>query len=76
MLPHWKHLTIGQRRTIASMLAHSRELREIAGTLGMDPASVSKEIRRNRTQLTQGANAKESRAFQIILLCKFRQSGL
>lgn len=63
MLPHWKHLTIGQRRTIASMLAHSRELKEIAEALGMNPTPVSKEIRRNRTQLTQGGECQRIPSF-------------
>ena len=47
MLPHWKHLLLGQRKSIANMLAQGWRLKNIASVIGMDPTSISKEIERN-----------------------------
>jgi len=55
MLPHWKHFTLEQRVEIAHGLAHGESLKSIAGRIGMDPTSVSKEIKRNRTQTSPGS---------------------
>ena len=55
MLPHWKHLTLEQRVEIAHGLAHDEPLGSIAERIGMDPTSVSKEIKRNRTQTFPGS---------------------
>ena len=54
MLPHWKHLLLGQRKSIANMLAQGWSLKKIASVIGMDPTSISKEIERNRTMVTSG----------------------
>ena len=45
MLPHWKHLTLEQRVEIAHGLAHDEPLGSIAERIGVDPTSVSKEIK-------------------------------
>ncbi|MCR5079568.1 MAG: helix-turn-helix domain-containing protein [Bacilli bacterium] len=50
MLPHWKHFDLAQRCEIANGLSHGESLRAIAERIGMDPTSVSKEIKRNRTK--------------------------
>lgn len=55
MLTHWKHLTLEQRVEIAHGLAHGEPLKSIAERIGLDPTSVSREIRRNRVQKTDGA---------------------
>ena len=55
MLPHWKHLTLEQRVEIAHGLAHDEPLGSIAERIGLDPTSVSKEIKRNRTQTSPGS---------------------
>lgn len=55
MITHWKHLTLEQRMEIAHGLAHEEPLKSIAERIGMDPTSVSREIRRNRIQVTQGS---------------------
>ena len=55
MVTHWKHLTFEQRVEIAHGLAQNEPLRSIAERISMDPTSVSKEIRRNRSQETDGA---------------------
>jgi len=55
MVTHWKHLTFEQRVEIAHGLAQNEPLKSIAERISMDPTSVSKEIRRNRSQETDGA---------------------
>lgn len=55
MISHWKHFTLEQRVEIAHGLSQGEPLKSIAQRIGMDPTSVSKEIRRNRTQETDGA---------------------
>ena len=69
MLPHWKHLTLEQRVEIAHGLAHGEPLKSIAERIGLDPTSVSKEIRRNRTQET------DDPAFRKPLLDRFLLKG-
>lgn len=44
MIPHWKHFTFEQRKTIANMVARKYKLKDIAVALGVDPTSVSKEV--------------------------------
>lgn len=43
-----KHLTLISRRVIGNGLGQSRKLIEIANLLGVDPTTISKEIKRNR----------------------------
>lgn len=45
----WKHITFEQRKIITSQLTKGAKLYEIAEILDLDPTSVSKEIKRNRT---------------------------
>lgn len=52
----WKHLTIEQRKVISNGISHNYKLREIAETLGFDPTSISKEVKRNRESTTIGTN--------------------
>ena len=52
----WKHLTIEQRKVISNGISHNYKLREIAETLGFDPTSISKEVKRNREATTIGIN--------------------
>jgi len=52
----WKHLTIEQRKVISNGISHNYKLREIAETLGFDPTSISKEVKRNREISTIGIN--------------------
>lgn len=46
----WQHLDFGQRKTIANMVAQGKAASEIAQALGVDPATVSREVLRNRTR--------------------------
>ena len=48
----FKHFTFEDRKIIPSCLAKDFRCIEIADTLGCDPASVSKEIKRNRIDST------------------------
>lgn len=52
----WKHLTFEQRKVIANGISRRYKLREIAETLGFDPTSISKEVKRNRESITIGTN--------------------
>lgn len=49
----FKHFTFEDRKIIASCLAKEFRCIEIADTLGCDPTSVSKEIKRNRLDSTR-----------------------
>ena len=59
----WKHLTFEQRKVIANGISHNYKLKDIAETLGFDPTSISKEVKRNRDTITIGKN------------CVFNSSG-
>ena len=52
----WKHLTFEQRKVISNGISHKYKLKEIAEALGYDPTSISKEVKRNREQITIGKN--------------------
>ena len=52
----WKHLTLEQRKAISNGIIHNYKLKEIAQTLGYDPTSISKEVKRNRESITIGSN--------------------
>ena len=66
MLPHWKHLLLGQRKSIANMLAQGWRLKKIASVLGMDPTSISKEIKRNRTKVVGGPDCPKNDRFPFV----------
>ena len=50
----WKHLTFEQRKVISNGISHNYKLKEIAESLGFDPTSISKEVKRNRETITIG----------------------
>ena len=52
----WKHLTFEQRKVISNGISHNYKLKNIAETLGFDPTSVSKEVKRNRIEDSIGLN--------------------
>ena len=66
MLPHWKHLLLGQRKSIANMLAQGWRLKNIASAIGMDPTSISKQIRRNRTMVAGGPDCPKNDRFPFV----------
>ena len=55
-MKNWKHLTFEQRKAISNGISHNYKLKEIAETLGFDPTSISKEVKRNRESTTIGKN--------------------
>lgn len=52
----WKHITFEQRKLINSLLSKRYRLNEMGDLLSLDPTTISKEIKRNRT-LTQKGHA-------------------
>ena len=56
MKKEWKHINFEQRKTIASGIAHNYKVKEIATLVGIDPTSISKEVKRNRDMITVGNN--------------------
>jgi hypothetical protein len=50
----WKHLTFEQRKVISSGISHNYKLRNIGESLLVDPTSVSKEVKRNRIEISVG----------------------
>ena len=55
-MKNWKHLTFDQRKVISNGISRKYKLKEIAETLGFDPTSISKEVKRNRESTTIGKN--------------------
>ena len=55
----WKHLTLEQRKVISNGICQKRKLKEIAEVLGYDPTSISKEVKRNRENITIGLNSTD-----------------
>lgn len=55
-MKEWKHLTLEQRIIISNGITHNYKLKDIAETLGYDPTSISKEVKRNREAITIGKN--------------------
>lgn len=53
----WKHISLDQRKVIASGISHNYKLKEIGESLGLDPTSISKEVKRNRDSITVGLNS-------------------
>ena len=55
-MKEWKHLSLDQRKVISSGLSHNYKLKDIAESLGFDPTSISKEVKRNRITISVGLN--------------------
>jgi len=55
-MKEWKHLSLDQRKVISSGIAHNFKVKMIAESLGFDPTSISKEVKRNRIAITLGLN--------------------
>lgn len=66
MITHWTHFDLGQRRSIANMLAMGFLLKDMSKSLGVDPTSISKEIRRNRSQVAPGPGCPRLRRFPFV----------
>lgn len=59
MKKNWKHINFEQRKNISSCIAHGYKLVQIAKLLGLDPTSISKEVRRNRIVVKTGSTSKQ-----------------
>ena len=55
-MKEWKHLTLEQRKVISNGISRNYKLKEIAETIGFDPTSISKEVKRNRDSISIGKN--------------------
>lgn len=55
----WKHINFEQRKTISFCISHNKKLCEIATILDLDPTSISKEVKRNRTVIKYGRSSQE-----------------
>ena len=66
-----KHINEGQRKVICSGLPHNKKLYQIADMIKLDPRSVSKEIKRNRTPIdfTDGAKSNCSKLNRWPYVC-------
>lgn len=53
-MKQWKHLTLEQRKVISSGISHENKLKEIGKSLQVDPTSISKEVKRNRIEISTG----------------------
>lgn len=63
----WQHLTIGQRKVIANMVAQGKAAKEIGAALGVSPTTVSREVRRNRTRCgPEDAGCARNRRFPFV----------
>lgn len=52
----WKHLTFEDRKVITNGISKKYKLKDIAESIGFDPTSISKEVKRNRESITIGSN--------------------
>ena len=76
----WKHINIEQRKLIHSGISHNNKLIEIATNLGIDPRSVSREVKRNRIPVDypDGTISKCSKISKwpfVCTNCTFRYSS-
>lgn len=51
---NWEQLNFEQRKIISQQLSKKKKCREIAELLNVDPSTISKEIKRNRTLFNDG----------------------
>ena len=50
----WKHFIFEQRKVISSGISHKSKVKNIGENLSVDPTSISKEVKRNRTEISIG----------------------
>lgn len=59
MKKNWKHINFEQRKNISSCIAHGYKLVRISELLGLDPTSISKEVKRNRIVFKSGSASNQ-----------------
>ena len=67
-MKEWKHLTFEQRKTISSCISHDYKLKVIGENLLVDPTSISKEVKRNRIEISTGlkTNCKRTQRWPYV----------
>ena len=68
-MKNWKHITLEQRKAISSGISHEKKLKEIGENLGIDPTSISKEVKRNRIETSIGLKNNCKRAKRWPYVC-------
>ena len=74
-MKNWKHLNFEQRKVISSGISHEYKLKEIGENLLVDPTSISKEVKRNRIEVSIGLknNCKKVQRWPYVCTgCKYR----
>ena len=66
-----KHLTLGERIAIAELLVQNKSLNEIAESINNDARTISKEIKRNRTQTINNRYVFSSKSYPEYCKKKF-----
>ena len=77
-MKNWKHITLEQRKIISSKISHECKLKEIGEELGIDPTSISKEVKRNRIEISIGLknNCKRTKRWPYVCTgCNKRYSN-
>lgn len=65
MNKHWKHLNFEQRKIINNALSKKLSCKEIGELIDVDPTTISKEIKRNRSLFNQGVTLTKQVCHQI-----------
>lgn len=68
-MKEWKHLTFEQRKVISSGISHGYKLKTIGENLLVDPTSVSKEVKRNRIEISIGLKSDCKRTQRWPYVC-------
>lgn len=68
-MKQWKHLTPEQRKVISSGISHEYKLKEIGQSLEFDPTSISKEVKRNRIEISNGLKSDCKRTQRWPYVC-------
>lgn len=68
-MKNWKHLTFKQRKTISSGISHEYKFKDIDERLFVVPTSVSKEVKRNRIEVSFGLKNNCKRAQRKTYVC-------
>lgn len=67
-----KHLTLGERIAIAELLVQNKSLNEIAESINKDARTISKEIKRNRSQTINNRYVFSSKSYPEYCKKSFR----
>ena len=74
----WKHLDIENRKTISSCISHDYKLINISKILNYDPRGISREVKRNRIEISIGlkSDCKRTKKWPYVCTgCKNRYSN-